>query len=82
MEPLSMSELSPATSAILDAYWETFNAPLEGAVHRPLAAALRAAVDQVVPEMPTPWNSTLTPKVSAENVRAQLLAIADELEAQ
>ena len=39
--------LSPATSAILDAYWEAFNAPLEGAIHRPLAAALRAAADQL-----------------------------------
>jgi hypothetical protein len=26
-----MTDLSPATSAILDAYWEAFNAPLEGA---------------------------------------------------
>jgi|DEB0MinimDraft_6_1074348.scaffolds.fasta_scaffold31344_2 hypothetical protein len=69
-----MSELSPAAQAVLDAY--------RGRWDYDLAAALRAAVDQVVPEMPTPWNSTLTPKVSAENVRAQLLAIADELEAQ
>ena len=36
-----MTNLSPATAAIVDAYWEAFNAPLEGAVHRPLAAALR-----------------------------------------
>jgi hypothetical protein len=42
-----MADLSPATAAILDAYWEAFNAPLEGAVHRPLAAALRAAADQM-----------------------------------
>ena len=69
-----MSELSPAAQAVLDAY--------RGRWDYDLAAALRAAVGQVVPEMPTPWNSTLTPKVSAENVRAQLLAIADELEAQ
>jgi len=69
-----MTELSPAAQAVLDAY--------RGRWDYDLAAALRAAVDQVVPEMPTPWNSTLTPKVSAENVRAQLLAIADELEAQ
>ena len=30
-----MTDFSPAASAILDAYWEAFNAPLEGAVHRP-----------------------------------------------
>ena len=34
--------LSPASKAALDAYWEVFNAPLEGALHRPLAAALCA----------------------------------------
>jgi hypothetical protein len=45
-----MTDLSPATSAILDAYWEAFNAPLEGAVHRPLAAALRAAADRAHPK--------------------------------
>ena len=63
--------LSPATSAILDAYWEAFNAPLEGAVHRPLAAALRAAADQVVP-----------PNGSRKNneIRSELLAIAAELD--
>jgi hypothetical protein len=59
-----MTNLSPATSAILDAYWEAFNAPLEGAVHRPLAAALRAVAEQVLP-------------LSA---RRQLLAMAAELE--
>lgn len=58
------NSLSPATSDILDAYWEAFNAPLEGAVHRPLAAALRAVAEQVLP-------------LSA---RRQLLAMADELE--
>ena len=34
--------LSPAAQAVLDAYWQT---PLEAGVHRPLAAALRAAID-------------------------------------
>jgi hypothetical protein len=79
------TELSPATSAILDAYWEAFNAPLEGAVHRPLAAALRAAADQVVPQTPTSkyledyesgvWEAN-------HDARTELLAIAAELEAQ
>ena len=62
---------SPATSAILDAYWEAFNAPLEGAIHRPLAAALRAAADQVVPANGSRKNN---------EIRAELLAIAAELD--
>jgi len=40
--------LSPAAQAVLDAYWETFNAPLEGAIHRPLAAAIRKLADQLI----------------------------------
>jgi hypothetical protein len=67
-----MTDLSPAAQAVLVAY--------RGRWDYDLAAALRAAADQVVPEMTTPWNSTLTPKVSAVDVCAQLLAIADELE--
>jgi hypothetical protein len=33
-----------------------------------------------VPETTTPWNSTLTPMISAGEVRAKFLAIAAELE--
>ncbi len=44
------------------------------------AAALRALADQVVPETTTPWNSTLTPVISAKDVRAEIFAIAAELE--
>jgi hypothetical protein len=81
-----MTDLSPAAQAVLDAWEAKLDPMVTCLTHDPereaLAAALRAAVDQVVPEMRTPWNSTLTPLVSAENVRAQLLAIADELEAQ
>jgi hypothetical protein len=58
--------LSPATSAILDAYWEAFNAPLEGAVHRPLAAALRALAVRIN---------------GAEAIRQDVLDIVNELEA-
>ena len=47
-----------------------------------LAAAFRAAADQVVPATTTPWNSTLFLTLSTPEVRAKLLAIADELEAQ
>jgi hypothetical protein len=61
-----MTELSPAARAMLDAYWETFNAPLEGAIHRPLAAALTALAVRIK---------------GADAIRQDVLDIADELEA-
>ena len=82
MEKTSPPNLSPAADAVLDAYMANcgwLDGPLEKD-YRCTAAVLRAAVDQVVPEMTTPWNSTLTPKLSAVDVRAELLAIAAELE--
>ena len=68
--------LSPAAQAVLDA--------IESRIDRctALAAAIRAVADQVVPETITPWNSTLFLIRSTPEVRAKLLAIADELEAQ
>jgi hypothetical protein len=81
-----MTDLSPAAQAMLDAYWETFNAPLEGAIHRLLAAALRAAADQAAPELP---HSELDDPEILKGIwgerracRAELLAIATELENQ
>ena len=50
---------------MLDDYWEAFNAPLEGAVHRPLAAALRALAVRIN---------------GADAIRQDILDIADELE--
>jgi hypothetical protein len=71
--------LSPAAQAVLDATRFEVNAEC----HAPwiAAAVLRAAADQVVPETTTPWNSTLFLILSTPEVRAKLLAIADELEA-
>ena len=60
-----MTNLSPAAQAMLDAYWETFNAPLEGAIHRPLAAALRALAVRIN---------------GADAIRQDILDIAAELE--
>jgi hypothetical protein len=59
--------LSPAARAMLDAYWETFNAPLEGAIHRPLAAALRALAVRIN---------------GADAIRQDVLDIAAELDGQ
>lgn len=61
-----MTDLSPAAQAMLDAYREAFNAPLEGAIHRPLAAALRALAERIK---------------GADSIRQDVLDIADELEA-
>ena len=76
--------LSPAAQSVMDAYWETFNAPLEGAIHRPLAAALRALADQVVPHPGRyPMSEYMEGLRNAKHdVRAKILAIATELEAR
>ncbi len=75
-----MTDLSPAARAA----WEAFNQFDHAGMHVDygvkIAAALRAAADQVVPEVTTPWNSTLTPIVSVGEIRAKLLSIATELE--
>ena len=42
-----MAELSPAAQAVLHSFWD---APVSPARNCQIAAALRAAVDQVVPE--------------------------------
>ena len=74
-----MTNLSPAAQAVLDAANYVYDRA--GTTGHGLAAALRAAADQVVPETTTPWNSTLFLIMSTPEVRAKLLAIADELEA-
>lgn len=66
-----MTDLSPAAQAVLDAAfdpWQSTDTPASIA-----AAALRAAADQVVPADVDYFKSL--------NVRRNLLAIADELEA-
>lgn len=76
-----MTDLSPAAQAVLDAYWETFNAPLEGAIHRPLAAALRALADQLRLDLPLgDTDADAGVFVAHHAVAAAILAIATELE--
>jgi hypothetical protein len=65
-----MADLSPAAQAILDAYGD-----FEAADTDAMAAALRAAVDQVVPEV---WFES----DDITEARDALLAIAAELEGQ
>jgi hypothetical protein len=76
-----MSELSPAAQSV---FWE-FNQAASGEPddwhYLPaVAAALRAAADQVVPAPHLPYDSCCD--VNASAIRAELLAIAIELEAQ
>jgi hypothetical protein len=83
-----MTKLSPQSQAVKDAVIALYSDQQQirdwgWRLDAPtVAAALRAAADQVVPETTTPWNSTLTPMISAGEVRAKFLAIAAELEGQ
>ena len=80
MEDCSMTKLSLAAEAVLDAYMNNcgwLDGPFEKD-YRCAAAVLRAAADQVVPEF---WHEE--GDIYAEtkhDVRADLLAIAAELE--
>lgn len=72
--------LSPAAQAVLDAT----DYPEDWATRVRVAAALRAAVDQAVPEYREHYPATLDEryrKVSAFDVRNRFLAIAAQLEA-
>jgi hypothetical protein len=88
MESLSMPKLSPAAQAVDDAFWKIINDKWNIYDRRraQIAAALRAAVDQVLPtEMDLP---PIAPDLGhfrqheRRLTRQRLLAIADELEAQ
>ncbi len=75
-----MSELSPSAKAVDDAFWKTIYNKwnIYDMRRAQLAAALRAAADQVVPVPRLPYDSCCD--VSASAIRAELLAIANELE--
>jgi hypothetical protein len=72
-----MADLSPAAQAVLDA------AVLPCTIRRGIAAALRAAVEQVVPVEPEIPEGDLTEQAYRHDerygIRAALLAIATEL---
>ena len=85
-----MTELSPAAQAVLDA-WESKLEPMVTCLtHDPereaLAAALRAAADQVVPDENPPadfYDYGVAAEIDQRRTtRAQILAIAAELEAE
>jgi hypothetical protein len=81
-----MTNLSPAAQTVLDAYNEVYESDRHA-----VAAALRAAADQVVPKGPKPsansdyhlmnWTKSLDQYYQRQQTREELLAIAAELEA-
>ena len=72
-----MTDLSPAAQAVLDA-WSDNTLYTRDKEPQALAAALRAAADQVVPETKSMFISPA--ELQQEKTRDQLLAIADELD--
>jgi hypothetical protein len=73
-----MTELSPAAQAVMDAYY--CGALLT--VRDRVAAALRAAADQVAPSDAMEPRNYLPVAIECQRIRAELLAIAAELEGQ
>jgi hypothetical protein len=79
-----MSELSSIAQAVLTAYNAGFKHPV-AVHHKPrIAAALRAAADQVVPDEPLYGGDQrwMFERDARQACRKKLLAIADALEAQ
>jgi hypothetical protein len=78
-----MTDLSPAAQKVLDAANGASSYGPDDCLNESrwvAAAALRAAADQVVPAPRLPYDSCCD--VNAAAIRAELLAIAIELEAQ
>jgi hypothetical protein len=69
-------DLSPAAQAVLDAYGD-----FEAANTDAMAAALRAAADQVAPSDAIEPRNYLPMALECQRIRSELLAIAAELEA-
>ena len=70
-------KLSPAAQAVLDAAINVAESPDAEAI---AAAALRAAADQVTPSDAIEPRNYLPMAIECQRIRAELLAIADELE--
>jgi hypothetical protein len=82
---------SPAAQAVLDAYskyvseWLKASKTDKPSLHyhaSGMAAALRAAADQVAPSDAMEPRNNISMAIECQRIRAELLAIADELEGQ
>jgi hypothetical protein len=74
--------LSPAAQAVLDATWQEMDYAPRCELQWAAAAALRAAADQVAPSDAVEPRNYLPMAIECQRIRKELLAIADELEAQ
>jgi len=78
-----MTDLSPAAQAVLDAWDAKLNPMVTCLTHDPereaLAAALRAAADQVAPSDAVEPRNYLPASIECQRIRKELLAIATEL---
>ena len=72
-----MTNLSSAAEAVLDAF---ICCPVEASNQLALAAALRAAADQVAPSDAMEPRNHRPMALECQRIRAELLAIAAELE--
>jgi hypothetical protein len=72
-----MAELSPAAKAVMYALYEGWHVATPGQC---LAAALRAAADQVAPSDAMEPRNYLPVAIECQRIRAELLAIAAELD--
>ena len=70
--------LSPAAQAVYNAVLEICPAPADEIA----ATALRAAADQVAPSDAMEPRNYLPMAIECQRIRTEILAIADELEAQ
>lgn len=82
-----MPELSPTAQAVFEAAWTAYwpkdaEQPADAElIAAAAAAAIRTAVDKVVPpEQETPWGSVVQANEAELTIRNKLLAIAEELE--
>ncbi len=71
-----MADLSPTAQVVLDAFLVGWQDEPMAQDRQCLAAALRAAADQVVPEEP---EGGMAPRWIRQSIRRQFLAIAAEL---
>jgi len=79
-----MTELSPQAQAVLDAFLDS---PVDAGNYyatrsRQIAAALRAAADQVAPSDAMEPRNHIPMALECQRIRKELLAIAAELEGE
>ena len=79
-----MTNLSPAAQSVINAAVEAGGKYVRATpvLHARIAAALRAAADQVAPSDAVEPRNYLPMAIECQRIRQELLAIAAELEAQ